>query len=136
MRTIKIMDIIETTFEDGSYWVEYYVGEKMGYLLTSELYEDDVDTLQEWIDGEKFCTESMVNKKDLSVCSKYLAELIEECRQSENEMWFVEMGEITEEKMEEVRAEVEKLGLEEYVEVGTDGEAITVFGGVITQFLF
>lgn len=137
MKKVIIDRIMETSYEDGSHWVEYKVdGENLGYIDTKEFKEDEEKVLQELIDNGSFNIEKMINKNHVSVCSNYLAEIIENCRQSENEMWFVEDEEISKEEIEKIEEEVSQLGLDGYITFNEDGCAITVYGGVITQFLF
>ena len=51
-------------------------------------------------------------------------------------MYFVEDDEITEEEKEELAIELSSLSdVDEYIEIDTEC-AVTVFGGVITKFLF
>lgn len=130
-----IHSIIDTTYYDGSLWVEYLVGEHFGYEITYNDYKDnDPAALNEW------SMERLINKPHVSVCSDYLARLIENTRQSDNEMWFVEYEDVNpneaDQLVEDLEKEVEKLGLQGYVTFHEDGCLITVFGGVITKFLF
>ena len=133
---VKVERIMETSYENNTCWIEYRVGENLGYEISEGLQEGDEEMLQSWIDDEKFNVSAMAEKKNISECSKYLAEIIEECRESENEMWFVEEDEITEEEAMKISDEVERLGIEDYVRFYEDGCAITIYGGVITRFLF
>ena len=137
MEKIKVQRIMETTYEDGTYWIEYLVNDKkLGYEISEEIEEDIVKELQNWIYNKKFNSEQLTKKKDIEECSSCLAEIIEQCRQSENEIWFIEEDEITEEEVKKLEDEVNKLGIEDYVTFYEDGCVITVYGGIITQFLF
>ena len=76
-------------------------------------------------------------------CSPYLASIIQDCLQSENEMWFVEDDDEEFEELNQdenflpnLELEVKKLGLEYYIRFEEDDCHITVYGGVITKFLF
>lgn len=127
--------ITDTTYYDGSLWVEYLVDEQFGYEITYNDYkDDDATSLNEW------SMERLINKPHVNVCSEYLGRLIEKTRQSDNEMCFVEYEDIDPNQLDELisnlEKEVEKLGIEDYVTFYEDGCPITVYGGVITKFLF
>lgn len=133
--TIELNEITETTFENGTSWIEYEWKGKTGYILTEEYHEGDEEKAQAWL------IENLVEtagKPFLEVCSEDMAELIEDCRQSENEMWFIEYEDLEEKgfDLEALENEAEKLGLSFYFEFDNGDCAITVFGGVITRFLF
>ena len=147
MKEIKVERIMETSYEDGTNWVEYKIGNRWGYEITEEVAEGDEGIYQSWIDSEKVNTKNLVEKINIENCSIYLAEIIENCRQSDNEMWFVEfedleevVGTTEEDVIEnfllELQEETIKLGIEDYVNFNEDDCAITVYGGVITKFLF
>lgn len=146
IKDIKIMNIMGTTFGDNTCWLEYKVNEKLGYEILENITEDGEELIKKMIENGRLSREKLIGKKCISECGKYLGEIIEECRQSDNEMWFVEFDELKEElsvcddevegfisKLEE---EVIKLGLENYITFYEDGTAITVYGGVIAKFLF
>lgn len=123
---LTIEEITPTTYEDGTSWVVYSIGEKIGYEI---------------IEGEELPDyKKMLNEKKptLEVCSPYLAEIIENCHRSENEMWFVEYDDEDLEKidLEKLEDEVYELGIEKYFEFDNTDAAITVFGGIITKFMF
>lgn len=116
---MKIFDVTRTSYEDNSYWVHYEIDGKIGYEIieTKPILEE--------------------------ACSPYLASIIKDCLQSENEMWFVEFDdeEFDELNQDEnflpnLELEVKKLGLDDYIKFGEDECHITVYGGVITKFLF
>lgn len=132
---IKINSITDTSYgEDeygyGSKWVEYKYGEKLAYEIVNE---DDLENLNEL----DLITLAIKNEKhDLKSCSPLLQSLVENCRQSDSDMYFVEDDEITEEEKEELAIELSSLSdVDEYIEIDTEC-AVTVFGGVITKFLF
>lgn len=146
IKDIKIMNIMGAMFGDNTYWLEYKVNEKLGYEILENITEDGEELINKMVENGKISREKLIGKKCISECSKYLEEIIEECRQSDNEMLFVEFDELKEElsacddeiegfigKLEE---EVIRLGLENYITFYEDGTAITVYGGVITKFLF
>lgn len=144
---IEIDNVIETTFDDGSNWIEYNFDGKLGYELTEEYQEGDEEKIQNLIDNGEFDTKKLTEKMDITSCSKYLAEIIEKCRRSENEMYFVEFDELEEDldtKEEdiidnflfELQEEVEKLKIDEYITFKDEDCAIIVWGGAITKFLF
>lgn len=133
---LVIERIMDTTFEDGSCWIEYRIGEKLGYELTTDLQEGDEEMLQSWIDDKKFNASPMIEKKDITECSDYLAEIIERARMSENEVWCVDEGTLPEEFVEEIEEETIRLGIHDYFLFHEEECDIYVLGGAITQFLF
>lgn len=137
---IKIDNIMETSYEDGTSWVTYKTpAGAIGYLITEEHESGDEELLEKEINSAEFqwAYNQMLDKKDINSISIELAELIEECRCSENEMWFVEQDDEMEGYMMTALAyEVHELGLDDYVKFNEGGCKITVYGGIITQFLF
>ena len=133
-KSFKIFRVMETTYEDGTSWVEYICNGKYGYEIIEDIKEI-----------KRFNEIQISNKPNLNICSNYLAEIIEECRQSENEMWFVEWKDLEEilssdesyikSFLDVLKDEVVKLELSDYIKFEEDGGAITVYGGVITKFL-
>lgn len=116
---MKINSLMKTTFDDDSYWIGYEINGKIGYEL--------------------------VNSKPIleEACSPYLASVITECLQSENEMWFVEyddeeFNELNQDELflPKLKLEVRDLGLDDYIRFDEDECHITVYGGIITKFLF
>lgn len=132
MCKVNIKRVMPTSYEDGTWWIEYVVNDRLGYEISdcnsaSHLKED-----------------SLVNKPVIDICSDFLKNIIEECRESENEMWFVEQTDLNdfvhfdeqEQFLKELQEEVQSLGLEEYITFFEDDAVVTVYGGVITRFLF
>lgn len=79
----------------------------------------------------------MISKRiKISECSELLAEIIEECRQSENQMWFVEFGTMKLGNVKRIKEEVKKLGLEDCITFLEDDCLITVYGGVLDEIIF
>lgn len=194
MKKIEIFRIMETTYEDGSYWIEYIVNGKFGYEivyniedLEKNISEEEVIELlkeeyssfsQEIIDrftGSKEAVERwterwtpifnakkyyenlfnsdielnkrLTSKLKISVCSDTLRGLIEDCRQSDNEMWYIDQDFLKEEfgddkkaqklYTDKIQEEVNSLGVQEYFQFDFyDSDALIVYGGAITQFLF
>ena len=188
MKKIEVFRVMETSYEDGSYWIEYMVNGAWGYEIVygidklkrtvsdDEIIEkiksdySDNDVIERLINSKSaieeeailenarryyenlFNTDVELNKKVtskpyLSVCGDDLKDYIEECRQSENEMWYItsedleeEFGDNQEAKdnyIKKIQEEVEKLGVNEYIEFYQDDYDVVVFyGGIITQFLF
>lgn len=136
MRKININRMIETSYEDGSCWIEYIIEKnKIGYIHYYTENEDMKDLLEHYYNTNEKLNEMLTDKPSISVCSNYLRELIEECMESENEMWFVEEEDIDNESLEKVKQEVDNLKLSEYITFNEDA-AITIYGEVITKFLF
>ena len=103
-------------------------------IAQQDISEDMFNRFIQFVDAKPKTVETYT--RAIRQLFKYLAEIIEECRESENEMWFVEEDEITEEEAMKISDEVERLGIEDYVRFYEDGCAITIYGGVITRFLF
>ena len=107
---VVVESVMETSYEDGTYWIEYSVDGKLGYEIVDSNYEMNEEELKETYQ-EKYNSDSEINsslakKHNVKDCSSQLAELIESCRQSENEMWFVEEDEIEEAEAEKIAEEV------------------------------
>lgn len=137
--TVTVERIMSTSYDDGTSWSEYSTPIGLGYEITTEYEEGEECKVK--IDPEK-----LTNKKSIYQCSNYLGKIIEQCRQSDNDMWFVEWEdlqeeisldkEVQEDFLDELNTEIEKLGLKDYVKTYEDDCAVTVYGGVITEFLF
>lgn len=191
MEKIEVFRVMETTYEDNSYWIEYVVKEKFGYEIVYNIEElprtisreeiiekiksdnvncKDRDFIERLINSEPtieeetilenarqyyenlFNTDEEVNKKisskhHLSICSENLGDLIEECRQSENEMWYLSEDDLKEEfgnneeaqknYVEKIMEEVNNLEVKKYFEFYLGSEdVVVIYGGIITQFLF
>ena len=143
---IKITCVDETTYEDGSVWIEYNYNGKYGYEISYEYQDGDINAIMSdikngfiKIDGEKnINVTDLINKPDVEMNSSYLAKIINSCRQSQNEMWFVEYDdeELEEISVEKLEDEVYNSGLYDYFDFDNGDYAIAVFGGVSTKFLF
>lgn len=146
LHKIEVKQIMDTSYEDGSCWIEYLLDEMFYGFIHSDDISDDLEELEEgmeeevqgWIDCEKINPANLFMKRTIDSILPELAKLIEECRQSDNDMWFVEYEDVEEQNLdvEKIEKEVERLGLEGYVTFDENDCAITVYGGVITQFLF
>lgn len=154
MKNVKIIvdSISKSTYENETCWVQYceeivdkkdVVRSKVGYILTDNVTEDtDKKILEDLINKDETLLKRCLEKpyyKD--VCSEYLSGLIIECLQSENEMWYVDYEdmeelEVTQETLDYLRIEVEKLGLSAHITVDDGEYAVCVYGLVITKFLF
>lgn len=140
---VKIKNIMDSAYEDGTRWIEYLLDEEfLGYIdswdlssIVEVVAEGMEEEIQYYVDCEEINLVNLVKKRKISTILPELAELIEKCRQSDNDMWFVEEEDIDDVTLEKIEAEVERLELEEYIEFGNDA-AITIYGGIITRFLF
>lgn len=152
MKKLEINWISETTFEDGSYWLSYSVytenGRDCGYFGYERIFNVDdeeyaKDCFKTVLDSNseisKLMIEKLSNKQYVDdVCSIELSRIIRECHGSDNEMYFVEYDDMDEETVLKIMDEVEKLGanIKEHFSFGDNDCWITVYGGVITDFLF
>lgn len=145
MTKIKVENCIETTYEDGSYWIVYMVGDKEGYEIYEPQNKEEQDL--EYLTSTANLPENIsqyTNKPSINVCSNMLKELILDCLHSDNEMWycdqdlledFYEIEDIPS-LLDELEEEVKNLGLSNHVIFNQDDTPIIVYGGVITKFLF
>lgn len=150
-KVMSVRGIYETSYENGTCWVEYTVGNEsmdssshlVGYEISSVAKRDsDKEGLTEMINGIPNLLKKFVDKKRVEeACSPFLAGLIIECLQSENEMWYVDYeemsdSEITQKMLDDLSTEVCKLGIQDCVSVDDGEYAICVYGDVTTVFLF
>ena len=118
---------METTYEDGTCWVEFETDEGR---ITYELAED--------FDEEIESSEDKINIEDLPI-SMYVENILI----SEDDMYSIfydEEDEDSIEEFEEVKELIEETinmypDLEEYIEI-IEHEEITFCGGLITKVLF
>lgn len=146
MKKITVDKITQTTYEDGSNWIEYQVDNQYGYELDYVAEEGMEEVTEKAYNTNEKLNSKAVNKPSINECSNFLKEIIEECKQSENEMWFVEFEDLKEiydieeknqEKfLEEIMEEVKKFDLQESITFYEDNAAVTVYGDSITKFLF
>ena len=162
MKKIEVLRVMETSYEDGSYWIEYMVNGLYGYeiiydIQNIEQIKSDKEIIKR-IDNARiyyqrlFNTDTELNKKltskrKLSSCDSELKHYISECLESENEMWYITEEDLEEEfgnnqeainnYIEKLQEEAKRVGVDEYVEVYENSDDVVVFyGGIITQFLF
>lgn len=125
----------DCSLEEGASWYEYYATDGSrtihSYIIVPyELRNDEkaiCNLIQEFIVRRGFD-----NFIDIEKTSPYLQELIINCHQSENDMWFVEddeWDELSTDVQEALDDEIDKLDLTPYVEFGFD-PAVTIFGGI------
>ena len=121
---IKELRRMETTFEDGTYWVEY---ETSNGKVSYEMIFD--------IDEEVELSEDKINLEDLPI-EVYVTNLLH----SEDECVSLEYDEEDSEEFEELLGLIEETleiypELEDYIEV-YDNDEIFIYGGLITKVLF
>lgn len=121
---IKELRRFETTFEDGTYWVEY---ETSNGKISYEMIFD--------IDEEVELSEDKINLEDLPI-EVYVSNLLH----SEDECVSLEYDEEDKEEFEELLGLIEETlekypELEDYIEI-YDDEEIFIYGGLITKVLF
>ena len=144
MKKLTVTNIMYTSYEDGTVWVEYDVYGDLSYRQTDKFTDEEIEKAQKEIDDaqndmnqDRDLYGEIAYKPHISICSPYLAEIIEDCRSSENDMWYVDEGEMPENiSKEELEKEIDRLGLWNYVSVDYDGCDVVVFGGIITKFRF
>lgn len=140
---IKVQRVMETTFENDTFWIEYQYNGAISYEISSSVDENtDIKILEEAINSNPKLIEKYTNKPHIdSVTNPILKNVIIECLQSDNEMWYVDYDEmeeesITEEDLVNLKADVFNLKLKEDISVDDGEYAICVYGGVITELFF
>lgn len=150
MKNIKINNIIKTSYEDGLSWIEYTFKDEnnntlIGYdLIFGEYSEEDEKDIEKLYNSIESLNLNSINKAKITTIDEYLAKIIEECRTSENEMWFVEFNDLKEcvskEKISDfinrLKNLVNEISINNYIKFNEYGYLITVYGGIITKFLF
>lgn len=147
MNNVKIEKINETTYEDGTVWIGYSVGDKTGYEISTIVKQNsNIDDLTKFVNKFEEVNNIFVNKPTVDSCGEFLAKIINDCRESDNEMWFVEFEDLEDihgiafeahdQFLEDLDERIVDLGLQGYINTNEDGCAVTVYGGVITKFLF
>ena len=144
---INILDILDTTYEDNTQWVEYCINGKYGYEIESNISGSDMILIEKKYNDIRN-KKNLIEKKNIDECSMYLHRLIEECRQSENEMLYIEYEDIESffdmcKSIEDIenailglKKEIHNLKIYDYIVFDENDCLITVYGDVITRFLF
>ena len=131
MKDLRIKYVIETSYEDSTWWVGYSIGAIHSIALIQA--ENKLEAINETI----AIYDTLSDKKDLEECSDLLKELILECNASDNDMLYVENDDISKEKIDQLQKEVSNLGLENYVDFYTEDETpIIIYGGIATEFKY
>ena len=132
---VKISLVEETSYEDGSWWVEYEINNKTGIELIQGTEEETKKDIIEKF--SKIDIEKLLNKIDLSSCSEKMQEVINNCICSYEGTWFIEEGDITEKELNDLAKEAEKLGLDGcMIEYEEEETPMTIYGETITKFLY
>lgn len=144
---IKISQIINLNdYDYGDFgWIEYIIENSNKYGYIKILGDVDEDIAYKALNATDMY-KRLVKKMDISCTSNYLRDLIESCKDSDCDMWFVDSledipGKNNSDKLElicELENEVKKLGLQEYIDITLEENEtlVTVYGGIITKFLF
>lgn len=143
MKNIIINSITETTYENNTSWVNYKINNKEGYQLINDLFEGAENIIHSLVNRNIQMNNIYAHKKCISICSSYLQDIINGCLQSENEMFFVEYDDLKNKISDEddtfldnLKQEVVDLNIQDVICFDEDGCAITVYGEVLTRFLF
>lgn len=123
-----IKKITETTFENNTYWVEYCTHDYTSYEIVEN---NDIEYCTKLISSK-----SINNKINIISCNPLVANLVNECLSSDNEMLYIEYDEITNEKLDIIIEEVIKLNLSDLITFDENDCAITVYGEILTRFFF
>lgn len=128
---IKLLGKMKTDLKENSIWICYSYKKKISNIIVNSNCSEN-----EILELIKVKTEDLINFNDLS---PYLKLIVSECIQSDNEMWFVEfddeyyinMNEATNGLFEEeLKKEVKKLNLQDYITFNENDCFIRVYGGV------
>lgn len=135
MENLEIIGFeVQDELPDGYYVMEYRFKGKTGYKCTigdsRDLSSYDIDEL--------------INKPHISECCPYLQTLIKETLSTDNGMVFVEdddedyLNYIKDnpDGLDDLSVEVDKFDLDLCLRFDEDDCPITVYGGIITKFLF
>lgn len=134
MSNITLLEQIDTEIGEYTVWQHYTCGETNSFVL---LYDEDTE--------EHEIINIIENKLphiiDLSSLSPYLQELINNCNQSFNDMWFIESDDDfylsqSEEFKIALMEEVKRNNLDNYIVFNEENCLITLFGDetLITVF--
>lgn len=131
MLSFKIFDVIETSYEDNTYWICYGDGTRYTYEI---IEGKELEKVLQFAKKEYDETERI----PLNTCSYTLQELIKDCEMSTNDMIFAEneIYHFTKKDIENLNQEIRNLELDDYVRFYEDDCPITVYGGIITKFIF
>lgn len=144
MNKIIINEISETTYDNDTNWISYKCDNSVGYEIIDIFFQGEEEKLQVICNSIEKINNKYSNKQHISVCSRYLQEIIINCLQSENEMFFVEYGDLTkveilgnkDDFLSELKKEVTDLEIDNLITFGEDDCIISVYGEIITRFLF
>lgn len=140
METLNVLTVeksVETELMDNASWYTYIAQKGKEILEGYAMIEDDLsdDAIKEKI-VEHIEEVGMENMVLLDSVSPFLKELIEECHQSDNEMYCIgyddeEWVNMSSSERIALVKEVERLNLSSYVEIDVDADyAIYVYGGI------
>ena len=131
MKDLRIKYVMETSYEDSTWWVGYSIGDIHSIAII------EAPTKLEAINETLSIYDTLADKRDLKECSDLLQDLILECNSSDNDMLYVESDDITKEQVDQLQNEVLKLGLENYVDFYTEDETpVIIYGGIATEFKY
>ncbi|MBQ3422507.1 MAG: hypothetical protein IJH34_12805 [Romboutsia sp.] len=130
MKDLRIKYVMETSYEDSTYWVGYSINNLHSIALV------EADNNLEAINETVAIYDTVADKKSLEVCSDLLRGLILECSASDNDMLYVDEDEITDKEVKQLQEEISNLGLGGYVEFYNNDTSVTFYGGIITEFSF
>ena len=139
MELIKVNNVIPTAFEDGTHWSKYKYNNFVSYELI-EVYQDAAD-LEEKYNSNIELYNKLTNKININSINEPLRGLIYDTLYSGNDMLYIddieeaEAYNINAADLEQIKKEIEKYNLYDYIEINTQ-YLIIIYGGIITKFLF
>lgn len=151
MRNVKLVSVTETTFGDETCWVEYKVDGLTGYEIMhayTDCKDMDLQLMEDLLNTETIydALSNKLTKRAFSLdeIDSYLYEIINACRQSDNEMIFIEKDDerlndliaLNPSFLDVLEVAVDTSSLNDYIKFNEDDCLITVYGGVISKVLF
>lgn len=143
-KMIKVTKFVDFTHGSKTRLIEYKYNDKIGYEFINNPYITLSNIELGLYEHEGEDIDRLVMKKSFDLCSWYLKEIITKCIKSDCKMLFITYDdelfnclcdEYANFKLNLIK-EVDKLGIGKYIKFDKDDCAITIYGGVITQFLF
>lgn len=141
---ISITNISQTSYDDNTSWVTYVT--KKGYkgviLCSSDYNKEQIsDTLNILTDYKEY----LINKPHIKETGDFLQKIFSELLSSENDILFLQENYISDSdnKIEDIffklislDKDIKKFNLEKCFSFFEDGDIITVYGGLLSKFLF
>lgn len=138
MDKIKVLNIIKTTF-NNSYWMEYKYKNYYGYEIINT-YEEAAQLENKYNNNIELYNK-LINKNHYRILNNPLDGLIHDTLISDNEMLFIDYEDadaydINAQDIKSIKEDIKKYNLYDYIELCNNDYLITIYGGIIKEFLF